>query len=432
MGKRLLIAIAIAVVLIGGGVAYWLLRPQPTCAEVEVVEPTPEPRIEFGGIMVDSFNVEHGTIASGQTLGALLLNNGVNNRVHAALPRLNVDGFTVKSIRAGKPYIMFRQPDSIGSLAYFVYQHSPIGYYVFDLRDTLRVYPYNREITTVQRVAQAEISSSLWQTISEAGLPPTLALDMSDVFAWAVDFFGIQKGDSFRVLYDELYADTLRIGIGSIYAAWFVHRGERFMAFRFEQDSVPSYWDEHGQSLRKSFLKAPLRFSRISSRYSNSRLHPILKVYRPHTGVDYAAPAGTPVVAIGDGVVIEKGYNKAAGNYVKIRHNSVYTTAYNHFSRFGAGIAQGKRVRQGDVIGYVGATGYATGPHLDFRFWMNGKPIDPLKVESPPTEPIKPDLMPAFVRFRDSIAQVFDTALHFGNPLPVADSVATNNSTPVN
>ena len=405
-----------------------LLHLCPQCTETAPpVEPAPipQPRMEFGGIMVDSFSVEHGRVASGQTLGGLLLSHGVGTGVHAALSQLNVDGFTAKSIRAGNPYILYKQPDSTSALAYFVYQHSPIGYYVFDVRDTLRVYPFNKEVRTVRRADGAEISSSLWQSMADAGLKPALALDLSDIFAWTVDFFGIHKGDAFRVLYDELYVDTVPVGIGSIYAAWFMHRGERFMAFRYEQDSTYSYWDEHGRSLRKSFLQAPLRFSRISSRYTNSRLHPILKVHRPHTGVDYAAPAGTPVVAIGDGVIIDKGYNHAAGNYIKIRHNSVYTTAYNHFSRFGKDMAKGKRVKQGEVIGYVGATGYATGPHLDFRFWMNGKPIDPLKVQSPPVEPIHPEAMPAFIHFRDSIAQLLDSTLGFP-PDTVARSGQSN------
>ena len=413
--RRLLIGLLTLLAIMAFGAAVLLLlRPRP--AEPQPAEEPvalPQPRIEFGSIMVDSFCTEHGRIASGQTLGGLLLSHGVSRHAHAALPHVNVDGFTVKSIRAGNPYIMYRQPDSSRALAYFVYQHSPIGYYVFDLRDTLRVYPFNKEVQAVRRVDGAQIGSSLWQSMAEAGLSPVLALELSDIFAWTVDFFGIHKDDAFQVLYDELYVDTVRVGIGNIYAAWFLHRGERFMAFLFEQDSTYSYWDEYGRSLRKSFLKAPLRFSRISSRYTNSRLHPILKVYRPHTGVDYAAPAGTPVVAIGDGVILDKGYNHAAGNYIKIRHNSVYTTVYNHFSRFGKGMAKGKRVKQGEVIGYVGATGYATGPHLDFRFYMNGKPIDPLKVKSPAVAPIHPSAMPAFVRFRDSIALQLDSTLRF-------------------
>jgi murein DD-endopeptidase MepM/ murein hydrolase activator NlpD len=258
-----------------------------------------------------------------------------------------------------------------------------------------------RNITPVTRISEAEVSASLWEAINTYNLNPVLALDLSDVFAWAVDFFGLYKGDKFKVIYDELYVGDNSVGIGTIHAAWFEHRGEKYYAFRYMQDSVWNYWDEEGNSLRKAFLKAPLRFSRISSGFSHSRMHPILKVYRPHTGVDYAAPEGTPVVALGDGVVIGKGYNHAAGNYLKIRHNSVYTTGYNHFSRFGKGIAKGTRVQQGQVIGYVGKTGYATGPHLDMRFWKNGKPVNPLHVKAPPVEPIKEENI---TLFQESIA----------------------------
>jgi murein DD-endopeptidase MepM/ murein hydrolase activator NlpD len=214
---------------------------------------------------------------------------------------------------------------------------------------------------------------------------PVLANELSEIYAWSIDFFGLQPADSFSVIYDELYVDSVSIGLGRIHAAYFRSSGTDFYAIPFVQDSVESYYDLEGNSLRKAFLKAPLRFSRISSRYSHSRVHPVLKIRRPHHGVDYAAPTGTPVQAIGDGKIIEakRGYNNGGGNYIKIRHNSIYTTAYLHLSGFAPGIATGTYVRQGDVIGYVGSTGLATGPHLDFRFYKNGSPVDPLKVEAP-------------------------------------------------
>ena len=218
-----------------------------------------------------------------------------------------------------------------------------------------------------------------------------LAFELSEIYAWSIDFFGLQEGDAFRVFYDEQYVDSNYLGLGKIRGAVFYHAGEDFYAVPFVQDSVESYFDQEGNSLRKAFLKAPLRFSRISSRYSHSRLHPILKVRRPHLGVDYAAPVGTPVHAVGDGKIISAGYTKGNGNWIKIQHNSVYATAYLHLSRYGRGIRTGAYVKQGDVIGYVGATGLATGPHLDFRFYKNGYPIDPLKVKAPPVEPVKPE-----------------------------------------
>jgi murein DD-endopeptidase MepM/ murein hydrolase activator NlpD len=216
------------------------------------------------------------------------------------------------------------------------------------------------------------------------------------MYAWTVDFFGLQPGDNFEVVYDELYVDNTSIGIGKIYAASFNHAGKELLAIPFMQDSVETYFDADGNSLRRAFLKAPLRYSRISSRFSGSRMHPILKIRRPHFGVDYAAPAGTPVYAIGDGRVIMAGYQGGAGRIVKVRHNGVYTSTYMHLSGFGKGITTGKYVTQGELLGYVGTSGLSTGPHLDFRVSRNGSPIDPLKMESPPVDPVKETNRAAF------------------------------------
>jgi len=213
-------------------------------------------------------------------------------------------------------------------------------------------------------------------------------LQLSEIYAWTIDFFGLQNGDRFKVIYEEQYVDSATLGIDRILAASFYSEGKIYYAIPFKQDGKEDFFDEEGNSLRKAFLKAPLRFSHISSRFSNSRYHPILKIRRPHHGVDYAAPTGTPVHAIGDGKVIAKGYNGQSGNRVKIRHNSIYTTAYSHLSRYGKGIHVGAMVKQGQVIGYVGKTGLATGPHLDFRFYKYGKPVDPLKVKAPSVSPI--------------------------------------------
>ena len=228
--------------------------------------------------------------------------------------------------------------------------------------------------------------------MKESETNPFLAVELSDIYAWAIDFFGIQKGDQFKVIYEEQFVDSQSIGISEIYAAVFTHNGHDFEAYNFEQDSTESYFDNEGNSLRKAFLKAPLRYSRISSRFSHSRMHPVLKIRRPHHGIDYAAPTGTPVVSIGDGKIIKKGYQKrGGGRYVKVKHNSVYTTVYMHFSKFAKGISVGSFVKQGQTIGYVGSSGLATGPHLDFRVYKNGSAINPLRMESPPVEPVADD-----------------------------------------
>jgi murein DD-endopeptidase MepM/ murein hydrolase activator NlpD len=244
----------------------------------------------------------------------------------------------------------------------------------------------------------------------DSGTDPNLANELSEIYAWTIDFFGIQKGDLYRVIYEDLMVDGESIGIGDVLAANFNHYGSDNYAFYFEQHDEWDYFDERGQSLRRTFLKAPLRFRRISSRFSYSRLHPVLKIRRPHTGVDYAASAGTPVHTIGDGYILEKGYDrKGGGNYIKVKHNGTYTTVYMHLQGFARGITTGKQVKQGEVIGYVGSTGLATGPHLDFRVYRNGKAIDPLKMESPPAKPVDSIYLMDFHYLRDSLTPVLDT-----------------------
>jgi murein DD-endopeptidase MepM/ murein hydrolase activator NlpD len=244
---------------------------------------------------------------------------------------------------------------------------------------------------------------------------PVLAIELSDIYAWAIDFFGIQKGDRYKVIYDELYVEDKFAGFGKIHAAVFENMGVSVKAYYFTSGSQSGYFDSEGNSLRKAFLKAPLNFSRISSRYSHSRMHPVLKYRRPHLGVDYAAPRGTPVYSIGDGVVVKKAYQKSGGGYyLTIKHNSVYTSQYMHLNGYARGMAPGVRVTQGQLIGYVGKTGLATGPHLDFRIYKNGSPVDPLRVKAPPVEPVSEENKPAFIHLRDSLGKQLD-AIPFEN-----------------
>ncbi|MBC8005062.1 MAG: peptidoglycan DD-metalloendopeptidase family protein, partial [Verrucomicrobia bacterium] len=261
-----------------------------------------------------------------------------------------------------------------------------------------------KPIITQVKTASGVITSSLWNAMEAQALDPALAMELSDIYQWTIDFFDIKKGDKFKLMYEEDFVYGKSIGIGRIFAAQFTHGKEDFYAFRFTQNNEDSYFDEKGKALKTSFLKAPLKFNRISSKFTNSRYHPVLKIHRPHHGVDYAAPTGTPVFAIGSGTVIAKAYQASGGgNYVKIKHNSTYTTSYMHLSKFGPGIASGVHVKQGQVIGYVGSTGLSSGPHLDYRVFMNGKPIDPLKMKSPPTDPIAENLMADYTVHRDSL-----------------------------
>lgn len=328
---------------------------------------------------------------------------------------LRVDSvFRVKRFRAGRPTYFFRQNDS--SVSYWVYSHTPTEYLFVDFTgkdpnirfDTL-------EVRCDVVGAHAQITSSLWNAMRDAGAPTELALRLSDLFAWTVDFFALATNDEFFAVYEKRSVEGVEIGVGRVLTAYYIHNQDTIKGYSFQQDSVLSYWDAQGNSLRRAFLKAPLSFTRISSHFSYARMHPILKVVKAHTGVDYAAPQGTPVMALGDGVVIAKAYDKGGGNLVKIRHNGVYTTGYLHLSRYAAGLQVGKRVQQGEVIGYVGMTGYATGPHLDFRVWKNGTPVNPLTLDSPSDVPIADSLRDAYkheMHLQDSTLRVlFDNVL---------------------
>lgn len=360
--------------------------------EQEAVEPR---TIEYG-VDVTDLSVVHGKIKSGQIITSLLrnLNADANAITRAAFIPDSV--FNVRNIRAGNGYSAYYTQDSVPELVYLVYSHSLVDYVVFHVKDSLRVERYRKPTTIVNRTAYATITSSLWNAIDEAGLNLQLALDLSDIFAWTVDFFGLQSGDNFKIWFDEEFVDSISIGIPKIYAACFTRNNDSKYALFFENEEVSGYWEPNGDNIKKAFLKAPLSFSRISSHFSYARKHPVYKTVRPHLGVDYAAPMGTPVMSIGDGVVIAKGYRGGGGHTVKIRHNSTYTTAYLHLSKYGKGIAVGERVSQGQVIGYVGSSGTSTGAHLDFRVWKNGQPVNPLAIESPPTEPIPAKYMADF------------------------------------
>lgn len=344
-----------------------------------------EVRYEYG-IPVDSFYCVTGTVGKGETLGGIFSRLGAGQQLINQLGLLSPAEFDVRQIRPQKNYLAFYSLDSV--LCYFVYQQDLIHSVVIDVRDTLHIEKVQKPLKHHTECKEVVIESSLWNAFTSVGANPQLAIELSDIYAWTVDFFGLQQGDRFRVYYTESFADTVPVGITRIHAATYYHGTDSLSAYYFSNEDLSGYFDEQGNSLRKAFLKAPLNYKRISSTFTYHRKHPIFKTVRPHTGVDYAAPMGTPVVSIGDGVVIEKGYKGGGGNTVKIRHNSTYTTAYLHLSKYGKDIQVGKRVSQGQVIGYVGSTGNSTGPHLDFRVWKNGTPVNPLTMEAPPVEPI--------------------------------------------
>ena len=361
-------------------------------------------------IPISRYRKVEGSIRRGEFFSTLMTRLGASQGDIYALDAKSKGVFDMRQIKVGYHYHAYYAPGEPDTLAYVVYEKDNASYVVFSLRDSLSVQVFEKDISKVVDYVEVEIQYSLWQDIIDAGAPALLAVSLADIYAWSIDFFGLQKGDSFKAVYEKTMCDGEILEVERVLYAEFRHGGDSFKAYWFDNGTGNYYWNEKGESMRKAFLRAPLSYTRISSGFTYSRRHPITRKVRPHTGIDYAAPTGTEVMSIGDGVVVYKGYKRAEGNMVKIKHNSVYTSAYLHLSRYGKGLNVGDRVRQGQVIGYVGSTGYSTGPHLDFRIWKNGTPINPLKMESPPAEPLAEADMPAF---KDSMSESEHAAARF-------------------
>ncbi|MEE4215523.1 MAG: peptidoglycan DD-metalloendopeptidase family protein [Bacteroidales bacterium] len=373
------------------------------------IEDEPEKNYDSYGIDTSLYDLYSSRVRYNQFLSEILDDYNISYYLIDIMLRNSGDVFDIRKIKAGNKYTLYLSSDSLQQLDYMVYEHDIMNHFIFDFRYDTLIRKVERPSRLELKYASGTIETSLWNTMIDNGLHPVLAVELSEIYAWSVDFFGLQKGDRFKVIYEEEYIDTVSNGVYRIHAALFEHYGQHFYAIPLIQDDKESYYDLEGQSLRKAFLKAPLRYSRISSRYSNSRLHPILRIRRPHHGVDYAAPVGTPVMAIGDGRVIMREYQSGSGRIVKIRHNSVYTTAYMHLSSYGKGISVGSYVKQGDIIGYVGSSGLSTGPHLDFRFYKNGYPVDPLRVEAPPVEPVSEENKERFEKISKVMVQLLES-----------------------
>lgn len=364
------------------------------------------------GFISDSLIKTTGFVLKNQTISDILASTGVSNLLIANLIDNSKHIFDFNRIITGRTYHTYVTPDSNNTIKYFVYETSSVNYVVINFDDSINVYEGTKKVTVKINTCAAEIEHSLYVALMDSNASPELAVTLSQVFAWQVDFYHLQRGDYFKVIFEEEFIDSDGdkknpefAGIGKILGAYFNFNNKDYFAIPFIQDSVYQFFDEQGNSLRKAFLKAPLEFGRISSRFSRSRFHPVLKTHRPHLGIDYAAPVGTPVRTTGDGAVIDAGYSKGNGNYLKIKHNSVYATMYLHLSKFAKGIKKGVQVKQGQFIGYVGSTGLSTGPHLDYRFFINGKPVDPLKVELPPSHPVKEELRENFEKVKNEVIQ---------------------------
>lgn len=362
-----------------------------THVEIEIKKPQ-----LLYGMIVNDLHIVEDEVKKNQLLIDLFQGTYVPEKILRELNLTSRTSFDFHKISAGKKYTLLVKNDSIRTLRAFIYEPNPIDYIIFHLEDSLLIEPCQREVKVQHKNTTGIIRSSLSETIEELGISHELTNKFVDIFAWQVDFQRLQRGDNFKLMYEENQVDGKPISIGRIRGIFFEHFGNGFYAFPFDQGDGEDYFDEQGNSLRKALLKYPIEFTRISSRYSNNRFHPVAKVFRAHRGTDFAAPTGTPIRTVGDGIVEEAQYKANNGNYVKVRHNSTYTTQYLHMSKIASGIRAGTKVRQGETIGYVGSTGLATGSHLCYRFWKNGVQVDALKIELPPSTPIKNENKEAF------------------------------------
>jgi murein DD-endopeptidase MepM/ murein hydrolase activator NlpD len=369
----------------------------------DVVDP-----ILIYGFNVDTLAVSTGIIAQNQSLSQILDPFGISSRKIFEIAEKSKPVFDVRKLRAGTPYVIIHTKGKPVARQ-FIFEPNNTEFVVYNLTDSIYAKTIAREVEIVERTVAGEISSSLWASAVQSGASPALVDKLVDVFAWQIDFFRIQRGDKFKVIYDEQVVNGKPVGIGRVQAAWLEHFGKPFYAIYFDDCGTKDYYDECGNSVRRAFLKAPLNYTRISSRYSLNRFHPILKINKAHLGTDYSAPTGTPIYSVGSGVILEAQYKGGNGNYVKVKHNSTYTTQYLHMSKIATGIRPGVHVSQGQVIGYVGSTGLSTGPHLCFRFWKNGQQVDPFKVELPPSKPVDVSAIWDYYHHRDEVVRKLDS-----------------------
>ena len=362
--------------------------------ESEIIETKPKIIEEFGYIL-DNYKVIKDTIKNGESFGEILGRHHIDYSEIYKIAAVAKDTFDIRKLRAGKPYVILAKKDTTEKAQVFIYQRNKIEYLIVDFTDSIQTNFCRKEVKIITKTASGVIESSLSEAISKQNLNYILALEMSDIYAWTIDFFHLQKGDNFKLIYEEKFInDTVSVGIGNITAAYFEHKGTPLYAFNFVTDSIKNindYYDDKAKTLRRKFLKAPLKFGRISSRYNLNRRIKFYG-YRPkaHKGTDFAAPIGTPIMSTASGTVIASKYARGNGNYVKIKHNATYSTQYLHMKK--RKVKKGDYVKQGDVIGWIGMTGNTAGPHVCYRFWKNGKQVDPLREKLPSAEPIKEHL----------------------------------------
>jgi len=396
-----------SVLIFFAGISLLSCNRQPSSPKSEkhtlvAVSEHPKPDLDQFGLPIDSMDVSEYTVRRNESLYEILRKRDFSPQQIYRITRKGKGLFNARDLKPGQKYYLYTSADS-NRVERMVWQPSQLDYVVFDWEDSLRVFRGEKQLTTKIHDASGVIESSLYETLQDEQISPLLAYKLSDIFAWEIDFFRLRKGDRFKVIYEQQYVDGKPYGLGHILAARFEHRGEEYNAYLFQNGSKTGYYNADGNSVQKALLKAPLRYSYISSGYSNNRYHPVLHRRMAHHGVDYAAPRGTPVHSVGDGTVVTAAYVGPNGNMVKVRHNGTYTTTYIHLSRYAKGIRRGVHVRQGQTIGYVGTTGRSTGPHLDYRIFKHGHPVNPMTIKLPPSKSVKDGYAEAFSDVRSKL-----------------------------
>ncbi|UCS94291.1 peptidoglycan DD-metalloendopeptidase family protein [Echinicola marina] len=403
--KKKWIAVAGVVLLAAAGMGYYQsnLEPESEIVVAETQTPVETAIVEeknlLYGIDVDDLAVVEGVVGRNQTLSTILAPFNVPYQIIDQIAKKSKDIFDVRKIAFNKKYTVLTAKDSSSTAEFFIYEPNAAEFVVYKL-DGKDIYKEAKPVELRKREVAGQITSSLYVNMTQQGITPDLIDQFADLYGWSVDFQRLQKGDKYKVVYNERVVEGEVVGVDDIQAAYFEHMGQPYHAIPFEQNGQVSFFDEKGNSFKKAFLRDPVKFTRISSRYNLRRYHPVQKRYKAHLGTDYAAPRGTEIRAVGDGTIIAASYTGGNGNYVKVKHNGTYTTQYLHMSKIASGIRNGVRVKQGQVIGYVGSTGLATGPHLCFRFWKHGKQVDWLKEDIPPSEPISEQNKLAFERVK--------------------------------
>ncbi|MES2411527.1 MAG: peptidoglycan DD-metalloendopeptidase family protein [Bacteroidota bacterium] len=379
--------------------------------EEEIIVPKAKPKLVEFGFNINDFNMVNDTIKSGDTFGSLLEKQNLNGKEVYDIVAKVKDTFDVRSIRKGKPYTILRSKDKTNKIQVFIYQPDKLNFYVIDFRDSIVVRKKARPLTFKTRTIAGALDGSLSEALGNLKVDPALAPRIAKIYAWSIDFFKLKKGDKFALKFTERYInDTIYDGVDSLKAAFFEYKGKKVYAFPFAPDAntkKQQYFDEEGKTLKNFFLKAPLKFVNITSRYTKNRFHPVQKIWKAHNGTDYAAPTGTPIMTTAAGVVEQAGYTTGNGNFVKVKHDRTFSTQYLHMSRIL--VRRGQRVTQGQVIGKVGSTGLATGPHVCYRFWRNGVQVDALRLKLPTSTPMDSRYRQKYMEYMNPLKRELDS-----------------------